>query len=418
MFTGIEPHMIRSGQQKIDWAFAHMPVLKQIAEDFDVEKPFQGLRVAASIHVEAKTACLAKVLARGGAEVALTGCNPLSTQDDVAAALAQSGIQVYCRHGVDTETYFEHLRQTLAFRPHLIIDDGGDFAQLLHTSCKDLAADLIGGSEETTTGVKRLRILEKAGRLAYPVIAVNDARCKHLFDNRYGTGQSVLTAIMAATNLLIAGKVVVVAGFGMCGKGVAQRAYAMGARVIITEVDPVRACEALMEGYDVMSMKQAAAIGDLFITVTGCCDVITKEHILAMKNGAILCNAGHFDVEINLQDLKSLSQSVQDVRACVESYQVSVDKSIRVLAKGRLVNLAAGDGHPAEIMDMSFALQALSARYLVRYGRSMKPGVYEIPEDIDRTVARAMLATMDKAIDELSPDQVWYLENWDLDTDV
>ncbi|NLK89912.1 MAG: adenosylhomocysteinase [Clostridiaceae bacterium] len=418
MFTGIEPHMIRSGQQKIDWAFAHMPVLKQIAEDFDVEKPFQGLRVAASIHVEAKTACLAKVLARGGAEVALTGCNPLSTQDDVAAALAQSGIQVYCRHGVDTETYFEHLRQTLAFRPHLIIDDGGDFAQLLHTSCKDLAADLIGGSEETTTGVKRLRILEKAGRLAYPVIAVNDARCKHLFDNRYGTGQSVLTAIMAATNLLIAGKVVVVAGFGMCGKGVAQRAYAMGARVIITEVDPVRACEALMEGYDVMSMKQAAAIGDLFITVTGCCDVITKEHILAMKNGAILCNAGHFDVEINLQDLKSLSQSVQDVRAGVESYQVSVDKSIRVLAKGRLVNLAAGDGHPAEIMDMSFALQALSARYLVRYGRSMKPGVYEIPEDIDRTVARAMLATMDKAIDELSPDQVWYLENWDLDTDV
>jgi adenosylhomocysteinase len=281
-----------------------------------------------------------------------------------------------------------------------------------------LAADLIGGSEETTTGVKRLRILEKAGRLAYPVIAVNDARCKHLFDNRYGTGQSVLTAIMAATNLLIAGKVVVVAGFGMCGKGVAQRAYAMGARVIITEVDPVRACEALMEGYDVMSMKQAAAIGDLFITVTGCCDVITKEHILAMKNGAILCNAGHFDVEINLQDLKSLSQSVQDVRAGVESYQVSVDKSIRVLAKGRLVNLAAGDGHPAEIMDMSFALQALSARYLVRYGRSMKPGVYEIPEDIDRTVARAMLATMDKAIDELSPDQVWYLENWDLDTDV
>lgn len=418
MFTGIEPHMIRSGQQKIDWAFAHMPVLKQIAEDFDVEKPFQGLRVAASIHVEAKTACLAKVLARGGAEVALTGCNPLSTQDDVAAALAQSGIQVYCRHGVDTETYFEHLRQTLAFRPHLIIDDGGDFAQLLHTSCKDLAADLIGGSEETTTGVKRLRILEKAGRLAYPVIAVNDARCKHLFDNRYGTGQSVLTAIMAATNLLIAGKVVVVAGFGMCGKGVAQRAYAMGARVIITEVDPIRACEALMEGYDVMSMKQAAAIGDLFITVTGCRDVITKEHISAMKNGAILCNAGHFDVEINLQDLKSLSQSVQDVRAGVESYQLSVDKSIRVLAKGRLVNLAAGDGHPAEIMDMSFALQALSARYLVRYGRSMKPGVYEIPEDIDRTVARAMLATMDKAIDELSPDQVWYLENWDLDTDV
>ncbi|MGI6325406.1 MAG: adenosylhomocysteinase [Saccharofermentanales bacterium] len=418
MFTEIDPNIIHSGQQKIDWAFAHMPVLNRIAENFDAEKPFQDLRIAVSIHVEAKTACLVKVLARGGAEVALTGCNPLSTQDDVAASLAQTGIQVYCRHGVDSETYYEHLRQALAFRPHLIIDDGGDFARLLHTSCKDLATDLIGGSEETTTGVNRLRTLEKAGRLAYPVIAVNDARCKHLFDNRYGTGQSVLTAIMATTNLLIAGKVVVVAGFGMCGKGVAQRARALGARVVITEVDPVRACEALMEGYDVMNMKQAATIGDLFVTVTGCRDVITKEHFLIMKNGAILCNAGHFDVEINLLDLKFLAQSVRDVRAGVENYQLSEDKNIRVLARGRLVNLAAGDGHPAEIMDMSFALQALSTRHLVRYGRAMKPAVYEIPEDIDRAVAQGMLTAMNKSIDELSPDQVRYLENWDPDTKV
>ena len=403
-----------TGQLKIDWAYAHMPVLRRIAGDFAETKPFEGLRIAVSVHVEAKTACLANVLRIGGADVALTGCNPLSTQDDVAAALAASGMKVFCQYGADEETYYKHLRQTLAFKPHLVIDDGGDFAQLLHTSCSDLATDLIGGCEETTTGVKRLRILEQEGRLRYPVIAVNDARCKHLFDNRYGTGQSVWTAIMATTNLLIAGKVVVVAGFGMCGKGVAQRARALGARVVVTEIDPVMACEALMEGFDVMTMLEAAPIGDIFITVTGCRDVLTKEHFLQLKEGAILCNAGHFDVEINLPDLLSLAESSADVRANITNYQLQNGRNVQVLAQGRLVNLASGDGHPAEIMDMSFSLQAMSTRYMAENGRDLAPGVYDIPADIDDAVAAALLEHLNKAIDVLTPEQAWYVDHWDL----
>ena len=286
-----------AGRRKIDWAWAHMPVLQSMAAELASQKPLSGLRIAISVHVEAKTACLARTLAAGGAQIALTGCNPLSTQDDVAAALAADGLSVFCRYGVNAQDYRRHLLMALAIRPHIVIDDGGDLAQLLHSAAREKAADLIGGCEETTTGILRLRSLEKEGRLLYPVIAINDARCKHLFDNRFGTGQSVWTAIMATTNLIVAGKTVVVAGYGMCGKGVALRARGLGARVIVTEIDPVKACEAIMEGYDVLPMAQAAAVGDLFITVTGCRDVITSEHFVNMKNGAILCNAGHFDVE-------------------------------------------------------------------------------------------------------------------------
>ena len=402
------------GQRKIDWAYSHMPVLRQIGEEFRKTRPFAGLRIAVSVHVEAKTACLTKTLEMGGAEVALTGCNPLSTQDDVAAALAAGGMKVYCHHGADVASYERHLKMTLNFQPHIVIDDGGDFAQILHTTGREYASSLIGGCEETTTGVKRLRILEKEGKLFYPVIAVNDARCKHLFDNRYGTGQSVWAAIMSTTNLLIAGKVVVVAGFGMCGKGVAMRASSMGARVIVTEIDPVKACEALMEGYDVMPMSEAAAVGDIFITVTGCRDVITKEHISLLKNNAILCNAGHFDVEINLPDLAAYAEHVAEVRQNIDNYHLKNGKNIQVLAQGRLVNLAAGDGHPVEIMDMSFALQAMSARYIAQNGGEMRAGVYDLPASIDEAVAAELLRHMNKKTETLTDDQAWYLEHWDL----
>lgn len=404
-----------SGKLKIDWAAANMPVLGQIGADFEKNKPLQGLRIAVSVHVEAKTAWLAKTLAKGGAEVSLTGCNPLSTQDDVAAALAAEGMQVYCVHGADPETYVQHLRQALAIKPHIIIDDGGDFAQLLHTTEKHLTADLIGGSEETTTGVKRLKILEHDGKLLYPAIAVNDARCKHLFDNRFGTGQSVWTSIMALTNLVVAGKTVVVNGFGMCGKGVALRAAGLGARVVVTEIDPVKACEALMEGYDVMSMDEAASVGDLFCTVTGCRDVITDAHFPKMKDGAILCNAGHFDVEINLKQLAAGSKSIEVVRPNIQAYEQQDGRKIHILAEGRLVNLAGGDGHPAEIMDMSFALQAMSVLYLAQHGRGLKPGVYTLPSEIDDKVASLLLDHKQRSIDKLTPDQAYYLENWDLE---
>jgi adenosylhomocysteinase len=403
-----------SGQKKIEWAAAHMPVLGRIAREFSQSRPLAGLRVAVSVHVEAKTACLARLLEMGGAQVALTGCNPLSTQDDVAAALATAGMQVYCVHGAEPAAYTDHLRHALMIRPHLVIDDGGDFAQLLHTQMREYAGSLIGACEETTTGVNRLKILAREGRLLYPVLAVNNARCKHLFDNRYGTGQSVWTAIMGTTNLLIAGKVVVVAGYGMCGKGVAMRARALGARVVVTEIDPVKACEALMEGYDVMTMQQAAPLGDLFITVTGCRDVITEQHFPFMKDGAILCNAGHFDVEINLVHLAAQSVSISQARHNIQSYRLKSGQSVQVLAQGRLVNLAAGDGHPAEIMDMSFALQALGIVHMARHGGEMAPGVYDMPESIDLTVAEHLLEHLGKRTDRLTADQSWYLDHWDL----
>ena len=404
-----------SGRKKIDWAWANMPVLRQITAEISQSKPLAGLRVAISVHVEAKTACLARTLVAAGAQVALTGCNPLSTQDDIAAALAADGMRVFCIHGASPETYTRHLKMALAFHPHLVIDDGGDFAQLLHTSSKELTDELIGGSEETTTGVRRLQILEREGRLSYPVIAVNDARCKHLFDNRYGTGQSVWAAIMSTTNLLVSGKVVVIAGFGMCGKGVAMRARGLGARVIVSEIDPVKACEALMEGFDVMTMDQAAGMGDVFITVTGCRDIITEKQFKVMKNGAILCNAGHFDVEINLLQLTALSVKIETVRENIIGYTLQDGRRIHVLASGRLVNLAAGDGHPAEIMDMSFSLQVESILFLARQGRGMKPGVYKLPAEIDDKVASRLLANLDKQIDSLTPEQEYYVAHWDLE---
>ncbi|MDW7659692.1 MAG: adenosylhomocysteinase, partial [Bacillota bacterium] len=403
------------GRRKIAWAWANMPVLQSMAAELARDKPLTGLRIAISVHVEAKTACLARTLAAGGAQVALTGCNPLSTQDDVAAALAADGLAVYCRHGVDAADYRRHLLMALSIRPHIVIDDGGDLAQLLHGIAREEATDLIGGCEETTTGIQRLRILEKEGRLLYPVIAINDARCKHLFDNRFGTGQSVWTAIMATTNLIVAGKSVVIAGYGMCGKGVALRARGLGARVIVTEIDPVKACEAIMEGHDVLPMNEAAALGDLFITVTGCRDVITSEHISAMKNGAILCNAGHFDVEINMVQIAAMAVRSEEVRTNITAYEMPDGRRIHVLAEGRLVNLASGDGHPAEIMDMSFSLQTAGVLYLADQGRTLKPGVHPLPAALDDQVAQRLLEHLQKEIDSLTPEQENYLNHWQLD---
>lgn len=415
-----QPYLVRdislapSGRRKIDWAYKNMPVLRAIEEELIAKKPFAGLNIAVSVHVEAKTACLAKALQAGGANVALTGCNPLSTQDDVAAALAADGMHVYCIHGASEEQYTEHLAMALSIEPHIVIDDGGDFAMLLHTTHKHLLHQLIGGCEETTTGVHRLKILEESGKLLYPVIAVNDARCKHLFDNRFGTGQSVWTAIMTATNLLVAGKSVVVAGYGMCGKGVALRAKGLGARVIVTEIDPVKSCEALMEGYEVMTMDEASSVGDLFVTLTGCKDVITKKHFDRMKDGAICCNAGHFDVEINLKELSAISTGVSTLRDGVEGYVQSDGRTICILAEGRLVNLAAGDGHPVEIMDMSFALQARSARYMAEQGNMLEKKVYDIPKEIDDRVAEILLSTKNVSIDHLTSEQEKYISTWEI----
>lgn len=403
-----------NGHKKIAWAKRNMPVLQTIEKELVIEKPFTGLRIAISVHVEAKTACLAKTLRSGGADVYLTGCNPLSTQDDVAAALAEDGIHVYCIHGADEKTYLRHLAMALSCHPDIIIDDGGDFTMLLHSTNKNLADRLIGCLEETTTGVHRLKILDREKRLAFPAISVNDARCKHLFDNRYGTGQSVWTAIMATTNLLVSGKNVVVAGFGMCGKGVAMRAKGLGARVIITEIDPVKACEALMEGYEVMTMNEAAAIGDFFVTVTGCKDVICQRHFEKMKDGAICCNAGHFDVEVNLDELSAYSVRHSFLRDGIEGYVTKDGRTISILAEGRLVNLASGDGHPAEIMDMSFSLQTLAARYLALNGKDLEVKLYDIPEEIDEKVARLLLSHKKKNVDTLTEDQYTYLYSWDL----
>jgi len=404
-----------SGKKKIEWAYKNMPVLRAIEKELIDEQPFKGLKIAVSVHVEAKTACLARALSRGGADVALTGCNPLSTQDDVAAALASDGMHVYTIHGDDPENYIKHLEMALSFGPDIVIDDGGDFAMLLHSTHKDLVPKIIGGCEETTTGVHRLEILEKEGKLLYPVVAVNDARCKHLFDNRFGTGQSVWTAIMATTNLVVAGKTVVVAGYGMCGRGVAMRAKGLGAKVIVTEIDPVKACEAIMEGYEVMTMNEASKIGDFFVTVTGCKDVITRDHYLNMKDGAVCCNAGHFDCEVNIKDLEALSVKTEELRNNIMGYTLENGNRICILAEGRLVNLASGDGHPVEIMDMSFALQAQSARYIAKYGKTLEKKVYQTPEIIDNRVAEILLDTKKISIDVLTPEQEAYINSWDFE---
>ena len=402
------------GLEKIEWAYRNMPVLRAIEAELIEKQPFKGLKISVSVHVEAKTACLARALARGGGEVALTGCNPLSTQDDVAAGLASLDIMnVYAVHGDSEEEYFGRLRKTLEFGPDIVIDDGGDLALLLHSDMKDLAPKILGGCEETTTGVHRLEILKKEGKLAYPVIAVNDARCKHLFDNRFGTGQSVWTGIMATTNLVVAGKTVVVAGYGMCGRGVAMRAKGLGAKVIVTEIDPVKACEALMEGYTVMTMDEAAPLGDFFVTVTGCKDVIVGRHFLAMKDGAVCCNAGHFDCEVSVAELKKMAVSADELRHNIIGYKLPNGNTVCVIAEGRLVNLASGDGHPVEIMDMSFALQAQSAMYIATNIARLPIDVYQAPEEIDNRVAEILLKTKDVKIDELTEEQKKYISSWD-----
>ncbi len=399
-----------AGRDKIAWVRGSMPVMAQIQAEFAEKRPFAGLRLAISIHLEAKTAYLAQVLASGGAQVAVTGCNPLSTQDDVAAALAAEGFDVYGVHGASMELYEEHLRGALSCRPQLFVDDGGDFTALLHGDCAHLAGDVIGGTEETTTGMRRLRARAAAGGLRFPMLAVNDADCKYLFDNRYGTGQSVWAALLHVTNQLVAAKTVVVAGYGWCGRGIALRAAALGAKVVVTEVDPHKALEAAMDGHAVLPMAEAAALGDVFITATGCENVIRREHMERMKHGAVLCNAGHFDVEVSKPDLCALAAQVRQVKPDIQGYIMPDGRALYLVAEGRLVNLAAGMGHPAEIMDLSFAIQCLSLAHLAAEGRGLAPGVHRVPEAIDRRVAQMKLRAMGLSIDSLSEAQRRYLD--------
>ncbi len=398
-----------SGEQKIRWVQGHMPVLSSIAESFAKDRPLAGLKVALSVHLEAKTAYLCRVLEAGGADMYVTGSNPLSTQDDVAAALAAGGMQVFARHGVTEEEYYRDIDSVLSAGPNIIIDDGGDLVTRIHARYPERIADVIGGCEETTTGILRLKAMDREGTLRFPMMLVNDADCKHLFDNRYGTGQSVWDGIMRTTNLIVAGKQVVVCGYGWCGKGVALRAAGLGARVIVTEVDPIRAIEAHMDGYEVLSMDEAAERGDIFVTVTGCDDVITPRHFERMKDGAILSNAGHFDVEIAMAKLKSIAVSSFEARKNITGYVLPNGKTLYVLAEGRLVNLASGDGHPAEIMDMSFAVQAMSAAYLAAHRDELRPGVLNVPRAIDEAIARRKLETLGITIDELNEEQKKYL---------
>ena len=398
-----------SGEMKIKWVERNMPVLRGIGKDFAAEKPFAGLKIALSVHLEAKTAYLCRVLEMGGAEMFVTGSNPLSTQDDVAAALAQDGMQVFARYGCSMEEYEECLCRVLEAGPHIIIDDGGDLVHLMHTKYTHLIPNVLGGCEETTTGIHRLRTMAREGSLRFPMVMVNEADCKHMFDNRYGTGQSVWDGINRTTNLIVAGKYVVVSGYGWCGKGVSLRAKGLGAKVIVTETDPVRALEAVMDGYEVMPMAAAARLGDLFITVTGCSGVITAEHFETMKDGAILTNAGHFDVEVDMAGLEKLAVEKYEARHNIQGYVLPSGKTLFTIAEGRLVNLAAGDGHPAEIMDMSFAVQALSAEYLAQNRGKLQPGVIPVPRELDEAVARRKLSAMGVEIDALSQAQEAYL---------
>ena len=397
------------GEKKINWVARNMPICNAIAKDFSKSKPLQGLKITLSVHLEAKTAYLCRVLAMGGAEMYVTGSNPLSTQDDVAAALAAGGLEVFAHHGCTMEQYEKDLRAALACGPNIIIDDGGDLVHLVHTEMRELLPGVIGGCEETTTGIHRLKTMDRAGELMFPMVMVNDADCKHLFDNRYGTGQSVFDGINRTTNLIVAGKYVVVAGYGWCGKGVAMRAKGLGAKVIVTEVNPVRAIEAHMDGFEVMPMDDAAELGDIFVTVTGCSGVITEKHFLKMKDGVILSNAGHFDVEVDMEGLHELATDHYEARHNIEGYLLPNGRTVFVLAEGRLVNIAAGDGHPAEIMDMSFAIQALSAQYLAGNRGTLKPGVVPVPKGIDLAVALMKLSTLGIQIDELTEEQVSYL---------
>jgi len=404
-----DPSIYKTGYDKIAWVKSYMPVLNLIEQDFAKTKPFAGKKISMSIHLEAKTAYLAHVLRAGGAEVFVTGCNPLSTRDDVAASLVKDGFEVNAIHGVSMNEYEEHLVNTLSCCPDLMIDDGGDFTNLLHGEKQELAKNLIGGCEETTTGIHRLKSLAKSGKLRFPMINVNDADCKHLFDNRYGTGQSTFDGIMHTTNLIIAGQTIVVAGYGWCGRGIAMRAKGMGAIVIVTEIDSIKAIEARMDGFTVMPMLEAAKLGDLFITVTGCNDVIAKEHFNVMKDGAVMCNSGHFDVEIDKKTLADISVEVTERKENITGYKLSDGRILNLLAEGRLVNLAAGNGHPAEIMDMSFAIQAKSLEYLAN-NKTLSPGLYNVPKEIDREIAALKLASMGAKIDVLTDEQKKYMD--------
>ena len=399
-----------SGHDKIAWVKNFMPVLNQIEAEYSQTKPFAGKRIDMTIHLEAKTAYLALVLKNAGAEVAITGSNPLSTQDDIAAALVEDGVLVYATHGCTAEEYDEFLAKALDTRPEIIIDDGGDLVSMLHTKRRELLPGILGGSEETTTGVHRLHALAAKGKLEFPMIAANDAYCKYLFDNRYGTGQSTWDGIMRTTNLVIAGKNVVIAGYGWCGKGCAMRAKGLGANVIVTEVDPIKAIEAVFDGFRVMPMDEAAKIGDIFLTLTGDKDVIRARHFADMKDGVIMANSGHFDVEINIPELESQSVSRQTVRTNIEEFKQKDGRKLYLLAEGRLVNLAAGDGHPAEIMDLSFAVQFFSALHLLHHHQDMKPEVYLMPEEINTRIAEIKLASMEILIDKLTPEQKKYLD--------
>jgi len=402
-----------AGRLRIEWAEQSMPVLRQVRERFAKEQPLRGTRFGACLHVTTETAVLMLTLRAGGAEIALCASNPLSTQDDTAAALVgEYEISTFAHKGEDNARYYRHIEAVLATRPQITMDDGADLISQLHGARKDLLPDVIGGTEETTTGVIRLRAMEREKVLAFPVIAVNDADTKHLFDNRYGTGQSTIDGILRATNILLAGRTVVVAGYGMCGRGVAARAHGMGAHIIVTEVEPMRALEAVMDGYRVMPMGRAAEVGDVFVTVTGNKAIIRREHFARMKDGAILANSGHFNVEIELDALATMATSRRLVRPFVEEFVLGGGRRVYVLGEGRLINLASAEGHPAAVMDMSFANQALSAEYMAKHGRTLERRVYVVPREIDREIARLKLASMDVQIDELTPEQAAYLASW------
>jgi adenosylhomocysteinase len=410
-------NLSKKGKLRIEWAAQEMPVLESIAERFRKEKPLKGFRLSACLHVTTETANLMNTLKAGGAEVSLCASNPLSTQDDVAASLAKfSKIPVFAIKGEDNRTYYKHISDTLSFKPHMTMDDGADLVSTLHKARKDLIGNIIGGTEETTTGVIRLRAMADKGVLKYPIVAVNDAYTKYLFDNRYGTGQSTIDGIMRATNRLIAGSVFVVSGYGWCGKGIAMRAKGLGAKVVVTEGNPLRALEATMDGFEVMPVKEASRIGDIFVTATGDINVISKDCFKAMKDGAILCNSGHFNVEISIDDLKKMSKARRMIREFVEEYTLKNNKRLYLLGDGRLINLAAAEGHPSAVMDMSFANQALCAEYMVKNFKNLKKKVYSVPEEIDRKIASLKLRSMGIRIDALTAEQKKYLGSWEMGT--
>ena len=412
-----DPSLASAGNLRIEWAAREMPVLALIRDRFARERPLEGIRVSGCLHITTETANLALALKRAGAELALCASNPLSTQDEVAAALvAEHGIPTYAIRGEDSQTYYGHIDAALGHRPHITMDDGADLVSTLHRSCPELLGDIIGGTEETTTGVIRLRSMAREGKLKYPIIAVNDAQTKHFFDNRYGTGQSTIDGITRATNILWAGKKVVLCGYGWCGRGIAMRARGLGARVIVTEVQPIPALEAVMDGYQVMTLMEAARLGDIFITISGNINVIDRAHLEAMRDGAILANSGHFNVEINAPALESLATARRHLRPLVEEYTLADGRRLYLLAEGRLINLAAAEGHPASVMDMSFANQALCLEYLVKMKESLSPEVHAVPQEIDSEVGRLKLLAMGITIDSLTEEQRQYLESWEQGT--